>query len=321
MRQITFAQAISEAVAIEMRKDPDIFIAGEDIVLAPFGSTKGLFEEFGPERVKDTPISETAIMGLGVGAAAAGLRPIVEIMYVDFFGICLDEIANQAAKMRYMFGGKAKIPLVIRAACGAGVRGAAHHSQSLETWVTHIPGLKVVMPSNAYDAKGLLISSIRDNNPVVFLEHKVLYSLKSDCPKGEYTVNLGEAKITRVGKDITIVGWSLMANEILSAAMSLEKENIDAEVIDIRTLVPLDKKTILNSVKKTGRLLIVQEAVKTSGFAGEIAALVSDEVFSYLKSPIKRLTAPDTCIPFSPVLEDAFMPNEKKIISMVKAIT
>jgi len=320
MRQITFAEAISEALKIEMSKDPSIFVAGEDIGIAPFGATKGLLEEFGCDRVKDTPISETAIVGLGVGSAAAGMRPVVEIMYVDFFGVCLDEIANQAAKMRYMFGGKAKIPLVIRACCGAGVRGAAHHSQSMETWVTHVPGLKVVMPSNAYDAKGLLISAIRDDNPVIFLEHKVLYSIKGECPEEEYIVPLGQAKVVRSGKDVTIVGWSLMANKAANAAKMLEKDGIDSEVIDIRTLVPLDKKTIIDSVKKTGKLVLVQESVRTSGFAGEISAIIAEEAFEFLKGPIIRVTAPDTCIPFSPVLEDNFMPNEAKIIGAVKKL-
>jgi pyruvate/2-oxoglutarate/acetoin dehydrogenase E1 component len=320
MRQLTYAEAISEAQAIELERDPDVFIAGEDIGIAPFGSTKGLLEKFGKDRVKVTPISETAIVGLGVGAAAAGLRPVVEIMYVDFFGVCLDEIANQAAKMRYMFGGKAKIPLVIRTSCGAGVRGAAHHSQSLEAWVTHVPGLKVVMPSNAYDAKGLLISAIRDDNPVIFLEHKVLYSQKSDCPEEEYTVPLGEAKVLKDGSDVTIIAWSSMALKALNAAKELEKDGISAEVIDIRTLVPLDKETILASVKKTGKVVIVQEAVKTSGYAGEISAIIAGEAFSSLKGPIIRVTAPDTCIPFSPVLEDSFVPNEDKIIKAVKGL-
>lgn len=320
MRQISFAEAIIDALRIEMRRDPGVFVAGEDVVMACFGATKGLSEEFGCDRVKDTPISETAIAGLGVGSAAAGMRPVVEIMYVDFFGVCLDEIANQAAKMHYMFGGTAIMPLVIRACCGAGVRGAGQHSQSMEAWVTHVPGLKVVMPSNPYDAKGLLISAIRDDNPVIFLEHKVLYSIKGDCPEEEYTIPLGQAKVTRSGKDVTIVGWSLMANKAINASKMLEKDGIDAEVIDIRTLVPLDKKTIINSVKKTGRLVLVQEAVRTSGFAGEISAIIAEEAFDFLKGPIIRVTAPDTCIPFSPVLEDNFMPNEAKIINAVKTL-
>lgn len=322
MRQITFKEAINEALKSEMRKDSNIFIAGEDIGVlgGAFGVTQGLLDEFGTERVKDTPISETAIVGLGVGAALAGLKPCIEIMYVDFFGVCLDEIANQAAKMRYMFGGKSKVPMVVRTACGAGVRGAAHHSQSLEAWVTHVPGLKVVMPSNSYDAKGLMISSIRDDNPVIFLEHKMLYSIKGDCPEGEYSVPLGKAKIANNGKDITIIAWSLMAYKSLIVAKTLKKEGIDAEVIDIRTLVPLDKEAILNSVKKTGRLVIVQEATRTSGFAGEIAAIVAEEGFSYLKKPIVRVTAPDTCIPSSPLLEDEFMPNEAKIIGAIRSL-
>ena len=317
MRQLSLAESISEAIALEMRKDPMVFCAGEDIGLAPFGSTKGLLEEFGPTRVKDTPISETAIAGLGVGSAAIGLRPVIEIMYVDFFGVCLDEIANQAAKMRYMFGGKANIPLVIRAACGAGVRGAAHHSQSLETWVTHIPGLKVVMPSNPYDAKGLLISSIRDDNPVIFLEHKALYSIKGDCPEGHYTIPIGEANIIKKGNDVTLVAWSMMVNKAILAAKILEREGIGAEVIDIRTLVPLDKDAILSSVKKTKRLVIVQEAVKTSGFGGEIAAIVAEQGINIA---LKRVTAPDTPVPFCPALEDEFMPNETKIVNAVKSL-
>ena len=319
MRQLSLAEAIGEAIAMEMRKDPKVFCAGEDIGVlgGAFGATKGLLEEFGPERVKNTPISETAIAGLGVGSAAVGLRPVIEIMYMDFFGVCLDEIANQAAKMRYMFGGKAKIPLVIRAACGAGVRGAAHHSQSLETWVTHVPGLKVIMPSNPYDGKGLLISAIRDDNPVIFLEHKALYSIKGECPSEDYMIPIGEANILKQGKDVTLVAWSLMVNKAISAARILEKEGIDAEVIDIRTLVPLDEKAILSSVEKTKRLVIVQEAVKTSGYGGEIAAIVAEKG---LNVSIKRVTAPDTPIPFCPILEDEFMPNETKIINAVKSL-
>ena len=317
MRQLSLAEAVSEAIAMEMRRNPLVFCAGEDIGIAPFGSTKGLLEEFGPERVKDTPISETAIAGLGVGSAAIGLRPVIEIMYVDFFGVCLDEIANQAAKMRYMFGGKTSIPLVIRTTCGAGVRGAAHHSQSLETWVTHIPGLKVIMPSNPYDAKGLLISSINDDNPVIFLEHKALYSIKGDCPEEYYKIPIGKADIVRKGEDVTIVGWSMMVGKATGAARILEKEGISAEVIDLRTLVPLDKDSLLGSVTKTKKLVIVQEAVKTSGFGGEVAAVVAENTDGVR---IKRVTAPDTPIPFCPVLEDEFMPNEVKIINAVKGL-
>ncbi|MHB8277732.1 MAG: alpha-ketoacid dehydrogenase subunit beta [Candidatus Humimicrobiaceae bacterium] len=317
MRQLSFAEAVSEALAIKLRQDPKVFCAGEDIGIAPFGSTKGLLEEFGPGRVKDTPISETAIAGLGVGSAAVGLRPVIEIMYVDFFGICLDEIANQAAKMRYMFGGKISIPLVIRAACGAGVRGAAHHSQSLETWVTHIPGLKVIMPSNSNDAKGLLISSIEDDNPVIFLEHKALYSVKGDCPEGYYRTPIGKANVIKKGKDVTLVAWSLMVNKAVLAGKILEKKGIDAEIIDIRTLVPLDKSTILESVSKTKKLVIIHEAVKTSGYGGEIAAIVAENNDDVV---IRRVTAPDTPIPFCPILEDEFMPNETKIVTAVEGL-
>ena len=322
-RNLTMAEAIREAMSIEMRSNPKVFLAGEDIGVlgGAFGVTKGMIDEFGSDRIFNTPISETAIVGMGVGAAAAGYRPIVELMYNDFFGIAMDEIANQAAKMRYMFGGKAKVPMVLRAACGAGVQGAGHHSQSLEAWVTHIPGLKVVMPSNSYDAKGLMTSSILDDNPIIFLEHKMLYSVKGNCPEERYTTPLGEAKIMIEGKDITIIAWSLMANRALKAADLLSKNNISAEVIDIRTLVPLDEKTILDSVKKTGRVIIVQEAYRTSGFAAEISAIISEKAFSYLKSPIVRVTAPNTTIPLSPILENEFMPSPEKIVeSAVKLI-
>ncbi|MHB1375844.1 MAG: alpha-ketoacid dehydrogenase subunit beta [Candidatus Humimicrobiaceae bacterium] len=325
MRHITIAEAIREAMSQEMRTDNTVFLAGEDIGVlgGAFGVTKGMIDEFGPERVLNTPISETAIAGIGTGAAAAGYRPIVEIMYMDFFGICLDEIANQAAKMRYMFGGKAKVPMVLRAACGAGVSGAGHHSQTLEAWIAHIPGLKVVMPSNAYDAKGLMVSSIRDNNPVIFLEHKSLYSTKGECPEGEYSIPLGEAKLVRQGSDVTIVAWSLMAVRAAQAAADLEKQGISVDVIDIRSLVPLDKKTIIESVKKTGRLVVVQEAYRTCGFAAEISAIVAEEAFSYLKSPIARVTSPDTTIPSSPILENIYMPSKQKIadaaLKLIKA--
>jgi pyruvate dehydrogenase E1 component beta subunit len=321
MRQLTYAEALREAIAMEMHSDKRVFVAGEDVArMSTFGPTKDLLKEFGKERVFDTPISETGIMGLAVGSAAAGLRPCIEIMYVDFIGVCLDEIMNQAAKMRYMFGGKAKVPMVMRACCGAGVRGAAQHSQSLEAILAHVPGLKVVMPSNPADAKGLLISSIRDDNPVMFLEHKVLYSIKGDCPEGEYTVPLGKAAIAKEGKDVTIVTWSLMVKKSLEAAKALEKEGISAEVIDLRTLVPLDKQAIFDSIRKTRKVVIVHEAVKTSGFGAEIAALIAEELMDELDSPVIRVTAPNTPIPSSPLLEDEYVPNEAKIIAAVKSL-
>jgi len=322
MRQLTYAEALVETQIQEMKRDPNVFVAGEDIAKlgGSFGATRGLLEVFGPERVLDTPISETAIMGLAVGSAAAGLRPCIELMYVDFIGVCLDEIMNQAAKMRYMFGGKAKVPMVMRTCCGGGVSGAAHHSQSLESILAHIPGLKVVMPSTPADAKGLLASSIRDDNPVMFLEHKALYSMKGDCPEGEYLVPLGKAAVVKEGSDVTIVAWSLMVKRALEAAAELEKEGISAEVIDIRTLVPLDKETIFASIRKTHNLVIVHEAVRTVGYGAEISAIAAEELMYELDNPIIRVTAPDTCIPSSPVLESEFMPSTGKIINAVKGI-
>lgn len=321
-RNLTMAEAIREAMSMEMRNDPKVFLAGEDIGIigGAFGVAGKMIEEFGPERMLNTPISETAIAGIGVGAAAAGYRPIIEIMFVDFIGIAMDEIANQAAKMRYMFGGKAKVPMVVRTACGAGVRGAGQHSQSLEAWVAHIPGLKVVMPSNSYDAKGLLLTSIRDDNPVIFLEHKVVYGMSSECPEGEYTIPLGEAKLVREGSDATIVAWGLMVHKADEAAKELGKDGITVELIDIRSLVPLDKKTIIDSVKKTGKLVIVQEAYRTGGFAGEISAIIAEEAFPYLKGPIIRVTAPNTTIPLSPILEDEFIPGPEKIKDAVNKL-
>lgn len=322
MRKIKMAEAIGEAMSQEMRIDNTVFLTGEDVgVLGGiFAVSKGMIEEFGPERVINNPISEAAIAGIGVGAAVSGYRPIIEIMFADFLGIVMDEIVNQAAKMRYMFGGKAKVPMVVRAACGAGLRAAGQHSQSLESWFTHVPGLKVVMPSNSYDAKGLLISSIRDNNPVIFLEHKVLYDRASECPEESFTVPLGEAKVLREGKDATVVAWSFMVEKSIKAAEELEKQGISVDLIDPRTLVPLDKEAILNSVKKTGKLVIVQEDYRTSGFAGEISAIVSEEIFPYLKGPIVRVTGPDTTIPFNPILEDEFIPSPAKIIDAVKKL-
>lgn len=322
MKNMTCGEAVKDAIEYEMKRDPMVFLAGEDVAKlgGAFGSTAGLYKEFGCDRVMDTPISETAIIGLGVGASALGMRPIVELMYIDFAGVAMDELMNQAAKMRYMFGGKAKLPMVVRAACGATVRGAAQHSQSLEAMFTHIPGLKVVMPATPADAKGLLISSIRDNNPVIFMEHKALYSMKGDVPEGEYTVPLGKANIAKEGEDVTIVAWSLMTQTALKAADALEKEGIRAEVVDLRSLVPLDKEAIFASVKKTHRLVIVQEAVRTSGFGAEIAALVAENCLEELDENIVRVTAPDCPIPYSPVLEDEYVPSAQKIADAVKAM-
>lgn len=321
-KKMTYAEAIRDAMRMEMKRDESVYIAGEDVGIfgGVFGVTAGLLQEFGPGRVMDTPISETAIVGHAVGAAAAGLRPVVDIMFVDFMGICLDELSNQAAKMRYMFGGKGKVPMVLHTSCGAGISAAAQHSQSLEAWFTHIPGVKTVMPSTPADAKGLMTTSIRDNNPVVYIGHKQLFATEGEVPEGDYAIPFGKAQVMKEGSDVTIVAWSLMVHKAVAAAALLAKEKINAEVLDLRTLAPLDKEAILKSVGKTGKLVIVHEAVRTSGFGGEIAAIVADEGFDLLDAPIRRVTAPDTPVPFSPVLESAFMPNEEKIVAAVKTL-
>ena len=314
------AQAVNNAIFLEMERDPDVLLLGEDVG-APggvLGVTQGLYAKFGAKRVIDTPISESAILGAGVGAAAVGLRPIVEIMFCDFIGVAMDQLFNQAAKMRYMFGGKAQIPLVMRSMCGAGLRAAAQHSQSLESWFMHIPGIKVVMPSTPSDAKGLLISSIRDNNPVVFLEHKALYGVEGEVPDEAYTIPLGKAEIKREGKDVTVVATAMMVSRSLSAAEKLSADGISVEVVDPRTLSPLDEETILNSVRKTHRLVVVHEEVKFAGSGAEIAALVAEKAFDYLDAPIQRVAAPFCPVPFSPVLEDEYIPSEAKIIAAVK---
>jgi len=321
MKNMTYAEAIRDAIRVEMQRDPNVYLCGEDVGRfgGCFGVTAGLVNEF-PGRVIDTPISETAIMGSAVGAAAAGLRPVAEIMFIDFMGVCMDELFNQAVKMRYMFGGKATVPMVIKTICGAGMSAAAQHSQSMEAWFTHIPGLKTVMPSTPADAKGLMAAAIRDNNPVLFIEHKQLLAVSGDVPENEYLVPLGKADVKREGTDVTIVAWSWMVQKALAAAEILAKDGISAEVLDPRTLVPFDKASLLHSIAKTNKLVIVHEAVKTGGFAGEIAALVADEGFDLLDSPIKRVTAPDTPVPFSPVLESAYLPNEAAIVSTVKGL-
>lgn len=320
MTQMSYVEGLRDGIRIEMKKDSNIYMAGEDVGIfgGCFGQTAGLFQEFGGERIIDTPISETVIVGHAVGAAAAGLRPIVEIMFIDFIGVCMDEILNQAAKMRYMFGGKAKLPMVIRTTCGAGVGAAAQHSQSLEAFLTHIPGIKVVMPATPADAKGLMAAAIRDDNPVVYIEHKGLLGFKGEVPEGEYVVPLGKADIKREGTDVTIVAWSAMVHQALAAAEALAQEGISAEVIDPRTLAPFDKDSVLQSLEKTGKLVIVHEAVKTGGLGGEIAALVADEGFDLLDAPIKRVTAPDCPVPFSSHLEAHYLPSQDKIVKAVK---
>jgi pyruvate dehydrogenase E1 component beta subunit len=317
-----YLEALRDALRLEMVRDPDVYIIGEDVGTYGnvFGVTKGLIDEFGEDRVRDTPITESAIVGTAVGSAACGLRPVAELMYIDFIGVALDQLYNQAAKMRYMFGGKITIPMVLRSACGAGRGAAAQHSQSLESWFMHIPGLKVVMPSTPADAKGLLISSIRDDNPVVFLEHKLLYPTKGEVPEGEYAIPLGLADIKRPGDDVTVVATSRMVHFALSAADKLSEEGISMEVVDPRTLSPLDEETILQSVKKTHRLVIVHEEVKFAGSGAEISAMVAENAIDYLDGPIVRVAAPFSPVPFSPTLEEEFIPSEEKIIEAVKTV-
>ena len=322
MPTMTFGQALNDAHVVEMERDPNIYVAGEDVGVygGIFGVTGGLLDKFGEKRVRDTPITESAIIGTAVGAAVGGLRPVIELMFVDFIGVALDQLYNQAAKMKYMFGGKAKIPMVLRATCGAGIGAAAQHSQCLEAWFMHVPGLKVVMPSTPYDAKGLLISAIRDDNPVVFLEHKMLYANEGEVPAGEYTIPFGVADIKREGTDVTIVATAQMVHLSLSAAEKLAGEGISVEVVDPRTLSPLDEDTIIKSVQKTHRLVIVHEEVKFAGSGAEIAAIAAEKAFDYLDAPIIRVAAPFCPVPFSPALEAEFIPSEAKIIQAVKTV-
>ena len=319
-KKITYAQAIAEAIDEEMQRDKNVILLGEDVGIlgGNFKATVGLYEKYGEWRVKDTPISENSFTGLGLGAALTGLRPIVEIMFGDFLMLALDQIGNQAAKIRYMSGGQAKVPLTIRTTLGGGRSSAAQHSQSLQAIVCHIPGLKVVMPSSAVEAKGLLKTAIRDDNPVIFFEHKMEYNKTYEVPEEEYTIPFGVANILKEGKDITIVGTSNQALKALQAAEELAKEGISTEVIDPRTLVPLDKNTIINSVKKTGRLLIVDEGYERCGVAGEIAMSILKDVFYYLDAPIERLTTANLPLPFSPALEFSIIPDEKKIYQRAK---
>ncbi|MEM1830614.1 MAG: alpha-ketoacid dehydrogenase subunit beta [Desulfurococcaceae archaeon] len=322
IREITFAEALNEALRHEMERDENVIVMGEDVGVygGVFGVTKGLLEKFGFDRVIDTPISEAGFIGAAIGAAAMGLRPVVELMFVDFFGVAMDQIYNQAGKMRYMFGGKIKLPLTIRTTIGGGLSAAAQHSQVLYSIFAHVPGLKVVVPSTPYDAKGLLISSIRDDNPVMFFEHKLLYATKGPVPEEPYTVPLGKADIKREGSDVTLIGLALTVHHALKAADILAKEGINAEVVDPRTIVPFDKETILKSVRKTGRVVIVDEDYDRCGFASWVAAIIADEAFEYLDAPIKRITTPNVPIPFSPLLEKHILPDPDKIVNAVRSI-
>lgn len=326
MREIDFRQALGEAMGEEMERDPSVFIIGEDVgkMGGLMGEIGSLYDKHGPDRVRDTPLSEAAILGAAIGAAITGMRPIARMRFCDFMGIAWDEILNQMTKMRYMFGGKIKVPLTMDALSGAGRRSAAQHSQSLEGMLMSMPGLKIVLPSNAHDAKGLLKTAIRDDNPVIFLEHKLLMwgGPKSEVPDGEYLIPFGQAEVNREGSDVTVVATAYMVHRALNAAEKLQQEKgISLEIIDPRTIVPFDKQTVLNSVKKTGRLVVFTEECETGSFASHVAAIVADEGFDYLDAPIKRVNAPDTPVPYGIVLEDFWMPDENQLIKAIERIT
>lgn len=321
-RELSLAEAVREALAEEMRRDPRVCILGEDVAEAgtPFKVLSGLVEEFGTDRVIDTPISEAGFTGVGVGAAMTGTRPVVDIMFGDFLGIAMDQIANQAAKVHYMSGGKWRVPMVVRTTLGAGRRSAAQHSQSLQAWVSHVPGLKVVLPSTPYDAKGLMKSAIRDENPVVFFEDKMMYRLKGPVPAEEYTIPIGVADVKREGSDVTIVATSSMVQVALAAADLLAEDGIDAEVVDPRTTWPLDEKGILDSVRKTSRAIVLDEGYGRYGVAAELTAMLSENAFYDLDGPVRRLGAMQVPIPFSAPLEDLTIPNERQVFDLAREL-
>jgi pyruvate/2-oxoglutarate/acetoin dehydrogenase E1 component len=321
MREIKYAEALREALAEEMRRDKRVFVYGEDIELGyVFTVCKGLIDEFGPERVRDTPICEQTIVGIAVGSSMMGMRPVAEIEFCDLLPLCMDQICNQAAKLRYMSGGQVSFPLVIRSPAGKWGNFAAQHSQTFDGWFMNVPGLKVAVPATPYDAKGLLKTAIRDDNPVLFIERKLLYQTLGPVPEEEYLVPFGQARVHRDGKDVTIVAIGRMVSLALEASERLKREGIHVSVIDPRTLIPLDKGTILDSVKKTHRAVIVEEGPKTGGVGGEIAAMIGEEILDDLDAPIRRVAALDTPIPFSKVLEDCAFPDEKRIVEAVKDV-
>jgi pyruvate/2-oxoglutarate/acetoin dehydrogenase E1 component len=322
-REITYLEAVREALVQEMRRDPEVFLMGEDVGVygGAFGVSRGMLEEFGPERIRETPISEAAIAGAATGAALMGLRPVMEIMFMDFITISMNQLVNQAAKIHFMFGGKASIPMVVRAPAGSGTGAAAQHCQSLEALFMNVPGIKVVAPSTPYDVKGLLVASIRDNNPVVFMEHKLLYRTKGPVPEEVYTIPLGRAEVKREGRDLTVVAYSIMVSRALEAAEQLAAEGIELEVVDPRSLKPLDRETIIQSVCKTGRVLIVHEAPVTGGVGGELAAVIAgSEAFDYLDAPIRRLAGRDVPIPYNRTLERAAVPQVEDIVATARAL-
>lgn len=322
MSVIKYSQAVRDAIVEEMRRDDNIFVMGEDVehLGGVFGCTKGVYQEFGHDRIRNTPISEAAFVGAGLGAAITGTRVIVEMQYVDFIFCAMDQLLNQTAKIRYMSGGKVKVPLTIRTQQGSGRGNGAQHSQNLEAIFCHIPGLKVVMPATPYDAKGLLKTAVRDDNPVVFCEHKVLYNTTGEVPEEEYSIPFGVADIKRKGSDVTIIATSWMVLKALEAAKRLEHAGIDAEVIDPRTLVPLDKETIIDSVKKTGRAVVVHEAHEVCGIGAELAFIIQETAFKYLDAPVKRVTSRQAPVPYSRTLEQLTIPSEDRIIETVKAV-
>lgn len=323
MKNMTYAEGIREAMRVKMKEDPNVLLFGEDVGKfgGCFGVSAGLWEEFGDDRIRDTPISEGAIVGAAVGSAACGLKPIAELMFIDFITVGMDQLVNQAAKMRYMFGGEINLPMVLRVPAGAGIGAAAQHSQSLEAWVTHIPGLKVVYPSNAQDAYGLLLTSIDDQNPVVFIENKVLYAMKNEVDENELKpIPLGKARIVKEGTDVTIITYGRQVYDSLLAAEALAKEGINAEVIDIRTLFPLDKETIFKSIQKTNKVVLVSEECKRGAYTGEIAAIIAEECFYECDAPIKRVGALNTPIPFATDLENYVVPNSRDIELTVKSL-
>jgi pyruvate dehydrogenase E1 component beta subunit len=319
MPEQTYIEAIRSGLMEEMARDPAVCVLGEDVALGgPFGATKGLAEEFGANRVLNTPISEGTVMGIAIGAAAAGLRPVVEVMFMDFITLAMDQLVNHAAKLHYMSGGQLKVPLTVRVQAGVSGSAGAHHSQSFESWFMHVPGLKVVMPSNASDAKGLLKSAIRDDNPVLYVEHRGLYWTRGEVPEGDHVVPAGVAALLKAGKDVTVLAFSRMVQLALEAADELDRQGISAEIIDPRSLCPLDLDTLSASVRKTSRLVIVHEAVQTGGAGAELAARVQQAALDYLDSPIIRVGAPFTPVPFSPALEQEFLPTKEAIVKAVR---
>jgi pyruvate/2-oxoglutarate/acetoin dehydrogenase E1 component len=321
MAQMMYRDALRAALMEELTRDPKVFVIGEEVGKygGAYAVTKGLFEKFGAERMVDTPISEASFVGLGIGAAISGLRPVVELMYVDFFGMCMDMIANQMAKVRYMTGGQVSVPMVLRTQGGTGRSAGAQHSQSLEAWVAHIPGMRVVMPATPADAKGLLKTAIRSNDPVVFIEHKALYAMKGEVPDGEYLIPFGKANVVRAGDALTIVTYSRMVHLALEAAEALAKEGIEAEVIDLRTLNPLDMDTVLTSVKKTQRAIVLNEAHRTAGFCSELAARITEETFDILQAPVARIAAKDVPVPAT-VLEKLSIPSVEEICATARSL-